>query len=144
MIRRGFFNRCDSGAGHHHYFISFRSTTDTKTWNRSGSFVLGGSMAREFARSFYSSKAWQDCRNEYMSRRAYLCEDCLLRGKYVPAIEVHHIEELTPLNIHRPEITLNPSNLVCLCRECHKARHNGHSKGRRYVFDENGKIILTE
>ena len=100
-------------------------------------------MAREFARNFYSSSAWQDCRNEYMKCAGYLCEDCLRKGIYTPAREVHHIEELTPENIHRPEVTLNFDNLVALCRECHKARHNNKHKGRRYLFGENGEIIIT-
>lgn len=63
-------------------------------------------MAKEFARSFYSSKAWQDCRNEYAKRRHHLCENCLRRGIYKPGVIVHHIEELTPFNITNPEIAL--------------------------------------
>ena len=99
-------------------------------------------MAREFARQFYSSAAWQDCRNEYMKRAHYLCEDCLKRGIYKPAKEVHHIEELTPENIHRPAIALNFDNLVALCKECHKARHSEREKNIRYVFGPGGEIIL--
>ena len=45
-------------------------------------------MARDFAKKFYSSKQWQDCRNEYMKCAGYLCEDCLKRGVYRPGIEV--------------------------------------------------------
>lgn len=74
-------------------------------------------MAKEYARQFYSSKAWQDCRNEYMKCAGYLCEDCMKRGVYRPGIEVHHVEELKPWNIHRPEVTLNFDNLVLLCRD---------------------------
>ena len=66
----------------------------------------------------------------------------MARGIYKPAKEVHHIEELTPLNIHRPEVVLNFDNLVALCKECHKARHNERSKGVRYAFGPNGKIII--
>ena len=99
-------------------------------------------MAKEFSRSFYRSAAWQSCRNEYMKCAHYLCEDCLARGIYKPAKEVHHIEELTPLNIHRPEIALNFDNLVALCKECHKARHGARGRGVRYVFGENGEIII--
>ena len=99
-------------------------------------------MAKAFARKFYSSKAWQSCRNEYMKRAHYLCEDCLKRGIYKPAKEVHHIEELTPDNIYRPEISLNFNNLVALCKECHKARHNECNKGRRYLFGDNGEVII--
>lgn len=101
-------------------------------------------MAQEFARQFYSSKAWQDCRNTYAKRARYLCEDCLAKGIYKPGVEVHHIEELTPLNIHRPEVTLNFDNLIFLCRECHKARHRDKERGRRYGLDEYGRVILRE
>lgn len=99
-------------------------------------------MAQAFSKQFYSSAAWQSCRNEYMKQAHYLCEDCLKRGIYKPAKEVHHIEELTPENIHRPEIALSFDNLVALCKECHKARHNEREKGRRYLFGDNGEIIL--
>ena len=77
-----------------------------------------------------------------MKRAHYLCEDCLKRGIYKPAKEVHHIEELTPENIHRPEVALSFNNLVALCKECHKARHSEHNKGKRYFFGAGGEIIL--
>ena len=66
----------------------------------------------------------------------------MARGIYTPAKEVHHIEELTPMNIHRPEVSLNFNNLVALCKECHKARHNKKNNGQRYSFGKNGEIIL--
>lgn len=77
-----------------------------------------------------------------MKRAHYLCEDCMRRGIYKPAKEVHHIEELTPENIHRPEVSLSFNNLIALCKECHKARHKEYDKGRRYSFGKNGEIIL--
>lgn len=99
-------------------------------------------MAKDFARSFYSSKAWQDCRNEYAKAAHHLCENCLRKGIYRPGVIVHHIEELTPFNIHRPEIALSFDNLELLCRECHAEEHNERSKGRRYIYGDNGEIIL--
>ena len=80
-------------------------------------------MAKPFARKFYSSKAWQDCRNEYAKKAHHLCECCLAKGIYKPGVIVHHIEELTPLNIDNPEIALSFDNLELLCRDCHAARH---------------------
>lgn len=65
------------------------------------------------------------------------------RGVYTPGREVHHVEELTPMNIHRPEITLNEDNLVLLCRECHKVRHDARQEGRRYTIGTGGEIIIT-
>lgn len=99
-------------------------------------------MAREFAKQFYSSKAWQDCRNEYAARVHHLCEECLRRGIYTPGIIVHHVEELTPFNINNPEVALNFNNLELLCRSCHGDEHSEKKKGMRYSFDNFGKIIL--
>ena len=93
---------------------------------------------KEYARGFYKSKAWQRVRDNVMQRDAWLCQDCLKRGRYNPAEEVHHIRELTPDNITDPSITLNPDNLVSLCRECHRQRHTGNEK--RYKVDEFGRV----
>jgi len=101
-------------------------------------------MAREFAKQFYSSKAWQDCRNEYAKRKYYLCENCLRRGIYRPGEIVHHIIELDPININNPEITLSFSNLQLLCRDCHAEIHSKSSEGRRFVYGENGEILPKE
>lgn len=83
-------------------------------------------MSKEFARKFYSSKAWQDCRNEYARRKHYLCENCLRRGIYRPGVIVHHMIELDPVNINNPEIALNFDNLELLCRDCHAEVHDQH------------------
>ena len=116
-------------------------------------------MAKAFAKKFYSSKAWQTCRNEYMKSQHYLCEACLKRGIYKPAEIVHHIIELDPVTIDKPEISLSWNNLECVCRECHAERHE-HSGGRwaevnrrkrkarassqRYIIGENGKILAND
>ena len=100
-------------------------------------------MARDFAKSFYNSKEWINTREFILKRDNYLCRDC---GR--PASEVHHIEHLTPQNIGDVTITMNPDNLVSLCRDCHFERHRGeHGKGREtqedynYTFDANGMLI---
>ena len=112
-------------------------------------------MAQTFARQFYSSKAWQDCRNEYAKRAHHLCENCLRKGIYKPGVIVHHVEELTPANIHRPEVALNPDNLQLLCRDCHAEIHDvqggrwakvnarkrkAKRDAQRYSVDEFGRV----
>lgn len=92
-------------------------------------------MAKPFARKFYSSKAWQDCRNEYAKRRHHLCENCLRQGIYKPGTIVHHKIELDPVNIEDPEVTLNFDNLELLCRECHTQAH-GLEGGRWAAVNE--------
>lgn len=112
-------------------------------------------MAKPFARKFYSSKAWQDCRNEYAKRRHYLCEDCLRRGIYKPGEIVHHKIELDPITIEKPEISLGFDNLELLCRDCHARRHDieggrwaavnqrkrtARDAGNRYSIGPSGKV----
>lgn len=135
-------SRCDSGSGRVSWvFLSYNNCLLDERPKRFG-LLFWNDMARDFARSFYSSKAWQDCRYEYAKSVHYLCENCMRKGIYRPGVIVHHIEELTPANIHRPEITLNFDNLELLCRECHAEQHTERSKGRRYIYGDNGEIIL--
>lgn len=100
-------------------------------------------MARDFAKAFYRSLEWRAVRDYCLLRDNYLCQHC---GH--PAEEVHHKIHLTPNNITDVSITLNPNNLVCLCKDCHFQEHRGdHGNGRKnnedypYTFDENGNLI---
>lgn len=94
---------------------------------------------KDWAAFFYSSKTWKRCREYVMKRDAYLCQDCLKKGRHVPAEEVHHIIPLQPENITDPSITLNEENLVSLCRECHRARHGAYVENR-FTVDEFGRV----
>lgn len=64
------------------------------------------------------------------------------RGIYKPGEIVHHVIEIDPVTIEKPEVALNFDNLELLCRECHAEAHNERSKGRRYLFGDNGEIII--
>lgn len=83
-------------------------------------------------------------------RDKYKCVRC---GR--PAEEVHHIEHLSPANIGDVRVTLNPANLMSVCRDCHFTIHKqdkieGLKKRRAsdceegYVFDENGYLVKVE
>lgn len=100
-------------------------------------------MAQAFARSFYKSKAWQQCRLSYISSVNGLCERCLERGRYTPGYIVHHVIYITPDNINDPEVTLNHSNLEYLCLPCHNREHFGGEYAIRddVMFDEEGNLI---
>ena len=97
---------------------------------------------KPWAERFYKSKAWQRVREQAMQRDARLCVDCLKKNRITPAEEVHHIVELTQDNINNPAIALNLDNLVCLCRECHQARH-GEQTEKRYTVDELGRVSIS-
>lgn len=95
---------------------------------------------QEFAKKFYKSKAWSHTRDAYLSSVGRLCERCLKKGLYRPAIIVHHKVYLTPENINNPEIALAWQNLEALCRECHEDEHS--KRVGRYRVDEEGKVTI--
>lgn len=77
------------------------------------------------------------------------------KGIYKPAEIVHHIIEIDPITIERPEIALNFDNLEAVCRECHNELHENRGRlakvnekkrerrdaSNRYKIGENGKIF---
>ena len=97
---------------------------------------------QEFAERLYKSKAWQHCRASYLQSRGGLCERCLKKGLYRPAVIVHHKVYLTAENINNPEMALDWNNLEALCRDCHEQEHS--CSGRRYRVREDGTLIMRE
>lgn len=80
-------------------------------------------MAKSFSKWLYDSKEWAQVREGVLARDRYVCQIC---GR--PAQEVHHIVHLSKLNVMDPKISLNPDNLISLCRDCHCAQHHGESE----------------
>lgn len=99
-------------------------------------------MSQPYARAFYSSIQWQECREAYARSKKYLCEDCLAKGLYTPGEIVHHITHITPENIDDPMVTLNFDNLRLVCRKCHAEEHK--QRDRRYVVDEYGRVYSKQ
>ena len=95
-------------------------------------------------RAFYKTKEWKQCREAYARSVGYLCEDCLKRGIYSPGEIVHHKIELDPVNVYNPEVTLNPKNLMLLCRKCHGAKHSPYKKGIRYAIEDDGSVLVNQ
>ena len=95
-------------------------------------------MAKEFAKAFYNSKRWKDCRRAYIAKRIAIdggmCETCHEAPGYI----VHHKTELTPDNINTPAVSLNWDNLELVCRSCHMKLH-GNKK--RYSVDAFGRVF---
>ena len=97
---------------------------------------------KDFAKGFYNTKAWQRLRDQVWKRDKGLCQWCLNKGIIRQGEEVHHLVELTPENIHDESVSLNPDNLVTLCRECHGTTKR--NRGERYTVDELGRVIPKE
>ena len=96
-------------------------------------------MAQDFALAFYHSKAWLECRAGYINSVLGLCKHCHKQG-----LIVHHIVKLTPENINNPSITLDWSNLMYLCLDCHNAIHADKlSTKENYYFDEKGNLCYA-
>lgn len=100
---------------------------------------LNFEKAREFAKNFYRSKAWQPARDAYAKSVGGLCERCLGHGLYTPGEIVHHRTELTPENITDPNVALSWDNLELLCRGCHAKAHDSR---KRYSVDEFGRVTI--
>ena len=83
-------------------------------------------------------------------RDKYKCQKCSR-----PAQEVHHKIHLSPENIWDIKVSLNPDNLISLCRDCHFEIHKQdkaegkkkYDKGRNgdcaegFHFDESGQLV---
>lgn len=95
---------------------------------------------KDFAESLYKSKRWQSTRAAYLRSVGGLCERCLKKGLYRPAVIVHHKVYITPETIDNPDITLSWNNLIALCRQCHEDEHRGSD--RRYSIDEYGNVTI--
>lgn len=97
---------------------------------------------KKYAEKFYKSENWQSCRENYIRKVGGLCERCLEKGLYVPAIIVHHKVHISPNNINDPAVTLCHDNLEALCRDCHAEAHKGK---KRYYTDWNtGEVIIGD
>lgn len=86
---------------------------------------------RDFAESFYKSKAWERCRYSFLESKNWICEQC---GE--PAELAHHIISVEPWNIHDPTVTLNHENLMAVCRKCHGLLHSNMTLS----FDVSGNV----
>jgi len=103
-------------------------------------------MAKAFAKPFYNSKAWKECRKAYINSVNGLCEICMEKGKIVPGNILHHKEYITPDNITDAYLTLGWDNLMYVCTECHNHIHYSYLDNIRedVMFDSNGELIEKE
>lgn len=97
-------------------------------------------MAKEYARTFYSSQRWRECRQAYIRQRQAIdggmCELCHERLGEI----VHHKIMLDESNINDAEVTLNFKNLKLECQTCHNREEHGRSRENRYTFS-GGEIV---
>lgn len=101
-------------------------------------------MAKDWAKGFYKSRAWQECRLGYIQSVNGLCERCLRHGDITPGYIVHHVEWLTPSNINDPTVTLGWDNLEYVCLECHNQIHmSGELVRDGLTFNASGELVVA-
>ena len=92
---------------------------------------------KPFAKKFYKSKVWRQCRDAYFIFRHGICERCGGAGKIV-----HHKVTLTPENINDPGVTLNWDLLELVCQDCHNKEHGELSiTAEGLTFDMDGALV---
>lgn len=106
-------------------------------------------MARDFAKRFYRSRAWEEARELCMRLNHGFCARCLAKGRYVTAEIVHHKVHLSAENISNPVVSLAQENLEPLCRKCHAIEHpeiygDVEDREERMGFDEFGNTVNLE
>ena len=79
--------------------------------------------SREMRRKAYNNPEWRKLRDIYIKEHP-LCEDCLDKGKVVPAEDVHHIRSPFQNGECNKALLLDYNNLMALCKQCHNKRHN--------------------
>ena len=110
------------------------------------SFLFVIVMAKDFAKAFYDSREWKECRSAYIGERILIdggrCELCHKDKGYI----IHHKVELNEDNIKDPAVALGSSNLMYVCHDCHNFIHSSRGKGANFArkparFDASGQIV---
>lgn len=95
-------------------------------------------MARHSVlQTFYASKKWRSFRLALIAERGNLCQRC--NRIIVKAHEIigHHRTELTPTSVEDYSISLNPEQVLLLCRDCHDQVHE------RFGYQKQKKVYLV-
>lgn len=78
-----------------------------------------GFIQRDEIEKFYKTTIWKKLRLEVLEKNNYDCEHCKSKGEANKANTVHHIKHLKQC----PELALDKSNLMAVCKECHNELH---------------------
>lgn len=94
---------------------------------------------RDYQRLIHAGR-WLRLRRDILNAHP-LCADCEREGRVTAAAEVHHIAPVEDAYSYAEKRALmyDPSNLVPLCRECHRKRHMAAGQGTREARAERRK-----
>jgi hypothetical protein len=84
---------------------------------------------------FYDSNEWRNLRMSLILIRGNTCQQCERTGFDSANLVGHHSPvELTNENVDNALISLNPDNVLIICRPCHDAEHTRFGQGIKQVF----------
>lgn len=77
---------------------------------------------------FYTSRAWKRKRAEVMAAHHNECQDCKSKGRYTPAVIVHHEKHVREYPQYAMDAYViadgqRQRQLTPLCEACHDRRH---------------------
>jgi len=98
--------------------------------------------SREMRRKAYNNTEWRKLRDTYIKEHP-LCEDCLDKGKVVPAEDVHHISSPFSSGEINYGKLLDGTNLRALCKECHNMIHSKQNNSNYKTVEEQIKELET-
>lgn len=97
-------------------------------------------MSTAFERkTIYSTSRWRKLRARVLRRDGGLCRRCHQSGIERVADEVHHLRP-----VRAGGAIWDTANLVSLCRQCHRERHETKIEAARRQWRAFAKELLTE
>jgi 5-methylcytosine-specific restriction protein A len=97
-------------------------------------------MAKDWAKPFYNSKAWELVRDCFVEERRSIDGGMCQRCGREPGLIVHHKIHLTPNNVNDSEISLNQTNFEYICQDCHNREHHASNEFEKIYFDKDGNV----
>lgn len=96
--------------------------------------------ANEKSDGFYSSARWRRIRAQVLKRDNHLCQRCLIKFNLIETehLQAHHIKSRE----HYPELELEESNLICVCRTCNLQLGTNDVLDFEWVYNEEEQEII--
>jgi hypothetical protein len=86
-------------------------------------------------KQFYNCSEWRNLRMSLILIRGNRCQSCEKIGFDSPDLVGHHTPiELNDENVNDAMISLNPDNILIVCRWCHDAEHTRFGQGEKKVY----------
>jgi len=85
--------------------------------------------SNENHKNVYNTQLWRELRLNYLMQNP-LCFECLKKGLFISAVDIHHIIPISSTNDiqQKKALGFDYNNLKGLCKNCHKIEHQTRNK----------------